>query len=132
MVKSILNCMEDIMKQNLVDFLLRFSRKDNSKRYKIISLILGSIFFLLILPGVFMVIGFFIKNYVTINLNKIIELTISISGIITCLYFLIWSTLTQWKIGGGTPAPNAPTQRLIIIGPYKYCRNPIEFGAILY
>jgi protein-S-isoprenylcysteine O-methyltransferase Ste14 len=53
-------------------------------------------------------------------------------GIAAGLYFLIWSTITQWKIGNGTPAPNAPTQHLIIIGPYKYCRNPIEFGAILY
>jgi protein-S-isoprenylcysteine O-methyltransferase Ste14 len=23
-------------------------------------------------------------------------------------------------------------QYLITIGPYKYCRNPIEFGAVLY
>jgi protein-S-isoprenylcysteine O-methyltransferase Ste14 len=48
------------------------------------------------------------------------------------LYYLIWSTVTQWKKGEGTPAPNAPTQHLIITGPYKYSRNPIEFGAIMY
>jgi protein-S-isoprenylcysteine O-methyltransferase Ste14 len=124
--------MENIMKHKLIDFLLRLSGKNHSKRYKIISLILGSTFFLVILPGIFIVIGFFIKNYITIKSNKIIELIVSIIGIITGLYFLIWSTLTQWKIGNGTPAPNAPTNHLIIIGPYKYCRNPIEFGAILY
>ncbi|GHT59471.1 hypothetical protein AGMMS50239_06190 [Bacteroidia bacterium] len=67
-----------------------------------------------------------------IELNKIIEWIISTTGILIGLYFLIWSTVTQWKIGKGTPVPNAPTQHLIIIGPYKYCRNPIEFGAILY
>ena len=120
------------MKQNLVNILLNFSRRNNSKQYKIISLIFGSMFFLTILPGIFMLIGFFVKNYIPINFNKIMELIISIIGIIIGLYFLIWATITQWKIGNGTPAPNAPTQHLIIIGPYKYCRNPIEFGAILY
>jgi protein-S-isoprenylcysteine O-methyltransferase Ste14 len=124
--------MEDIMKHNLVNFLLKFSGKNNSKQYKIVSLFFGSIFFLVILPSIFIIIGLSIKNYITINLNRNIELIVSIIGIITGLYFLIWSTITQWKIGNGTPAPNAPTQHLIIIGPYKYCRNPIEFGAILY
>jgi protein-S-isoprenylcysteine O-methyltransferase Ste14 len=86
----------------------------------------------MVLPSIFIVIGFFIKNYVNINLNKIIELVISIIGIIIGLCFLIWTTITQWKIGKDTPAPNAPTQHLITSGPYKYCRNPIEFGAIIY
>ncbi|MDR0560092.1 MAG: hypothetical protein LBG92_07965 [Prevotellaceae bacterium] len=118
--------------KNPVDFLLKFSGKNNSKRYKIISLILGAIFFIAVLPYIFMVIGFFLKSYLTVDLNKAAEIVISITGITTGLYFLIWATVTQWKIGDGTPAPNAPTQHLIIIGPYKYCRNPIEFGAILY
>jgi protein-S-isoprenylcysteine O-methyltransferase Ste14 len=26
----------------------------------------------------------------------------------------------------------APTQKLVVTGPYKLCRNPIQFGAILY
>ncbi|MDR0561359.1 MAG: isoprenylcysteine carboxylmethyltransferase family protein [Spirochaetaceae bacterium] len=121
-----------MMKQHLIGFLLQFSGKNTSKQYKIVSLIGGSIFFLVILPGFFMVIGFFIKKYISINLNKIVEIIISTIGITSGLYFLIWSTITQWKIGNGTPAPNAPTQHLIITGPYKYCRNPIEFGAILY
>jgi protein-S-isoprenylcysteine O-methyltransferase Ste14 len=124
--------MEDMIKQFLVNFLLKFSGKNNSKQYKIISLTFGTIFFLAILPSIFIIVGFWVENYITINLNRIIELIISIIGIIIGLYFLIWATITQWKIGNGTPAPNAPTQHLIIIGPYKYCRNPIELGAILY
>ncbi|ACF42678.1 methyltransferase family protein [Pelodictyon phaeoclathratiforme] len=48
------------------------------------------------------------------------------------LFFLLWATYTQWFIGKGTPAPNAPTQTLVVVGPYKLCRNPIELGAIFY
>jgi protein-S-isoprenylcysteine O-methyltransferase Ste14 len=118
--------------QKLVDFLLKFAGKDNSKQYKIISLMFGAIFFLVILPGIFTSIGFFAKNYVTLNVNTTDELIISIIGVAVGLSFLIWATITQWKTGNGTPVPNAPTQHLIITGPYKYCRNPIEFGAVLY
>jgi protein-S-isoprenylcysteine O-methyltransferase Ste14 len=120
------------MKYYFINFLLKFSGKNNSKQYKIISLFFGSLFFLIIVPGIFVFFGLYLKNYLSINLNKIIELIISIIGIIMGLYFLIWTTMTQWKIGKGTPAPNAPTQHLIISGPYKFCRNPIEFGAIIY
>jgi protein-S-isoprenylcysteine O-methyltransferase Ste14 len=120
------------MTKNIVDFLLRFSKKNNSKPYKTVSLFIGAIFFLIILPCVFMVFGCCVKKYVAVNLNGMIEFILSIAGIISGLYFLIWSTITQWNNGNGTPAPNAPTQHLIVTGPYKYCRNPIEFGAILY
>jgi protein-S-isoprenylcysteine O-methyltransferase Ste14 len=116
----------------MVGFLLKFSGRSNSKRYKIVSLAFGTVFFLAILPCIFMLVGFFVRNYININLNKIIELPISIIGIAAGLYFLIWTGVTQWKVGNGTPAPNAPTQRLITCGPYRYCRNPIEFGAIIY
>ncbi|MDR1223400.1 MAG: isoprenylcysteine carboxylmethyltransferase family protein [Tannerella sp.] len=116
----------------MVRFLLKFSGKSHSKQYKIVSLIIGAIFFLAVLPCIFMFIGFFMRKYININLNKIIELPVSIIGITAGLCFLIWTSVTQWKVGNGTPAPNAPTQRLITGGPYRYCRNPIEFGAIIY
>ena len=45
---------------------------------------------------------------------------------------MTWTTIFQWKIGKGVPTPNAPTQHLVTTGPYKFCRNPIEFGAIFY
>jgi protein-S-isoprenylcysteine O-methyltransferase Ste14 len=120
------------MKQAIINFILKFSGRNNSKSYKIISLTFGSIFFLAVLPGIFILIGLYLKDYVPIYSGKIIELIISLSGVIVGLRFLIWATVTQWKTGNGTPAPNAPTQHLIITGPYKYCRNPIEFGAVIY
>jgi protein-S-isoprenylcysteine O-methyltransferase Ste14 len=120
------------MKRLIIRFLLKFTGKSHSKGYKIVSLTLGAIFFLVILPGIFIMVGSLLKNYISINLNRIVEMIIAFTGIVIGLWFLTWSTITQWNAGKGTPAPNAPTQYLIVSGPYKYCRNPIEFGAIIY
>ncbi|MBS1499271.1 MAG: isoprenylcysteine carboxylmethyltransferase family protein [Bacteroidetes bacterium] len=35
------------------------------------------------------------------------------------------------KRGNGTLAPWTPTQRLIVSGPYRYCRNPMITGVLL-
>ncbi|HLP02629.1 MAG TPA: isoprenylcysteine carboxylmethyltransferase family protein [Opitutaceae bacterium] len=48
------------------------------------------------------------------------------------LGFVAWAAFEQWRVGRGTPVQCAPTQRLITSGPYARCRNPIEFGAVLY
>ena len=47
------------------------------------------------------------------------------------MFFGLWSNLTQLTRGRGTPLPMLPTQELLIGGPYRYCRNPMTFGAIL-
>jgi protein-S-isoprenylcysteine O-methyltransferase Ste14 len=74
-----------------------------------------------------------VKQYAPfIKLNRSAELIIAAIAAFKGLYFLIWATITQWKNGSGTPAPNAPTQSLITAGPYKICRNPIQLGATLY
>jgi protein-S-isoprenylcysteine O-methyltransferase Ste14 len=120
------------MRENIIKFLLHFSNRRNSLFYKTISLFGGTIFFLLILPSIFIWIGYQIDNLVSINGNLIIRDILSITAIIVGLFFLIWATYTQIMIGKGTPAPNAPTQRLIISGPYRLTRNPIELGAVIY
>lgn len=35
------------------------------------------------------------------------------------------------KIGGGTPSPTHPTQRLVTVGPYRYVRNPIYVSFLV-
>lgn len=34
--------------------------------------------------------------------------------------------------GGGTPAPWDPIEHLLIVGPYRYVRNPMLIGVILF
>jgi len=46
--------------------------------------------------------------------------------------FMLWATWAQWSVGKGTPVPAVPTQKLVVTGPYRYCRNPMLFGLALY
>lgn len=120
------------MKEQYINLLVRFQKRKNTKTYKLISLSIGIVFFLIILPAIFISIGFLIDEYVHIGGNDTIRIVVSLLTMVIGLLILLWSAHTQWKIGNGTPAPNAPTQQLIVSGVYKYTRNPIELGAIIY
>ncbi|MEI6756633.1 MAG: isoprenylcysteine carboxylmethyltransferase family protein [Chlorobium sp.] len=112
--------------------LLAFMKRKASLRYRIISLSAGTILFLLLLPSLFFAVGRFFSRAFPVDWPREIEIGVACFTIPLGLFFLVWATLTQWRIGQGTPAPNAPTQRLVVEGPYKLCRNPIQLGAVLY
>lgn len=41
-----------------------------------------------------------------------------------------WSIYSQLSRASGTPLPMMPTQKLLIGGPFKQCRNPMTFGTV--
>ncbi len=65
----------------------------------------------------------FIPNSI---LTKSVGLLILIPGLTLFLY-----TVFLFKTrGNGTLAPWSPTQKLVITGPYQYCRNPMITGVL--
>ena len=106
-------------------------RRKTSVSYNVISLLAGAICFLVFLPFFFLV-GNHLDKLIQLRYPRLFEISISCVTILIGLFFLLWATSVQWHIGKGTPAPTAPTQTLVVVGPYKLCRNPIELGAIFY
>jgi protein-S-isoprenylcysteine O-methyltransferase Ste14 len=57
---------------------------------------------------------------------KIVGAIVYFSGLSMQLY----TTSLFWKYAQGTLAPWQPTQKLVIRGPYRYCRNPMITGVV--
>lgn len=114
------------------DELVAISRRKRSTLFKLLSFLCGSLVFLFLLPWLlFALARAMVPGFLT-GLPRMVEIPLAIGTAVVGLAVTAWAAFTQWTIGRGTPAPIAPTQRLIISGPYKYTRNPIELGAILY
>ncbi len=57
-----------------------------------------------------------------------------ILGSLLCLAgggLMLWTIRLFWEQGKGTLTPFAPTQRLVVAGPYRHVRNPMYSGVFL-
>lgn len=43
--------------------------------------------------------------------------------------FAFWAVFAEARIGHGTPVPMIPTQRLVVVPPFTFCRNPMVLGT---
>ena len=74
------------------------------------------------------------------QLIPVAGLRLMIAGVLSVLGLLfgVWSIVVQNKVGKGGPLEFAgievspKTQNLVVTGPYKYCRNPMLFGACAF
>ncbi len=118
--------------QKYLDALVQASMKNRPLGRKIIAIILGGFTFLIVIPFLLFLAGYALERFVSPGDWRLAQIAFSLAAICVGLVMVGWTTLTQLNIGGGTPVPLVPTQKLIVSGPYKLCRNPIQLGAMLY
>lgn len=46
--------------------------------------------------------------------------------------FILWTLADQIRLSGGTPAFKVPPKKLLVSGPFAWCRNPMVFGYLLF
>lgn len=111
----------------------KWQEKKTSSGQQVILLLVGALIFptgipavlVLLLPQVDKRMG--IASFYVGNANCLFGfLAVLLGG---CL--AVWTIIAQVKLAAGTPFPMLPTQKLIIIGPFKYCRNPMTLGTLL-
>jgi protein-S-isoprenylcysteine O-methyltransferase Ste14 len=115
-----------------VDRLVEAARKERSVGYRIVMVLAGAVAFVVVVPAVFFVVSYGLDKYVLEERARAMELVVGGAIGIVGLFFMAWSVLTFVTIGKGTAAPIAPPRKLVVSGPYKLCRNPMAFGAMLY
>lgn len=98
--------------------------------------------FLALLPGgfLFVLIAPYILIAIVLRLDSFLHLPVLFFGIVNIIcgcFFMVtgaiyafWSVISQVNRARGTPLPMMPTQKLLVSGPFKQCRNPMTFGTI--
>ena len=100
---------------------------------RIVALLIGATVFVVVIPLLIVVLSLVVEKYLhfpsfSFPLQRTISLFLAILG-------LLLSASAGWyqlRKGEGSPLPVVPTQRLVTVGPYKYCRNPMALGAVIY
>ncbi|MGB7962014.1 MAG: isoprenylcysteine carboxylmethyltransferase family protein [Propionicimonas sp.] len=112
---------------------LEWARRDYSTRQLVVALFFAGTVFLLAIPYLIIV--------SSAGLDQALGLPRFIVGIINPIVgglfllggglFAFWSVLAEARIGSGTPLPMMPTQRLVVVPPFTYCRNPMVLGTLV-
>jgi protein-S-isoprenylcysteine O-methyltransferase Ste14 len=99
-----------------------------------IAVILGGFIFWLIIPFLIIVVSSCLDPRLPLPkfhfglVNPFIGLVFMVVGWL----FANWTVKVQFSLGRGTPIPMMATQRLIMKGPYTYCRNPMTLGTAIF
>jgi protein-S-isoprenylcysteine O-methyltransferase Ste14 len=87
---------------------------------------------ILILPfTVTCILPFFIYNPAQHDIpNNLLVRTIGLVFLLCGVSLFLYTVILFNNIGKGTLAPWSPTQKLVVVGPYRYCRNPMISGVL--
>jgi len=113
---------------------LKWSSEKRSAKERAIALAVGAVVFGFLIPSALIAIGSSLDSSLgfSIPLPLFVRRIIGLFLILIGWPFALWAVFVQYRVGGGTPLPMAPTQKLATSGPYKYCRNPMALGTLLF
>lgn len=118
------------IRNQLVEFLVRRSAKEHNLAVRTMATLAGATFFAAGWPALVFVGGkFFYKSSL---LNHQVSIVASIVCFIIGIPWMLSAVLWQLVRGKGTPVPVVPTKQFLQNGPYRYVRNPMILGFVLY
>jgi protein-S-isoprenylcysteine O-methyltransferase Ste14 len=112
----------------------KWTKREYSEKQRLTAVILGGIFFWLVIPLAIIVGSFYLDRWFHLPsirygaANGLIALLFMVPGWL----FANWTIKVQYSLGKGTPIPIMATQKLVIKKPYTYCRNPMNLGTAFY
>lgn len=111
----------------------KWAQHEYSKKQRIVALFLQGIFygvailFFLVVTSLYIDEWFHLPKFAYGLINPVIAMLFVGTGLI----FAIWAIQVQFSLGQGTPSPRMPTRKLVVQGPYTYCRNPMTLGTVI-
>lgn len=110
----------------------KWASREYSLKHRLLALIPAFFLFVLILPYLLVILLPRLDAWLSLpNLQfGFVNYLLGISLILIGGFYGFWSIYSQLSRASGTPLPMMPTQKLLIDGPFKQCRNPMTFGTI--
>ena len=111
----------------------KWQNQDKSNKNRLLALGIGALIFLILIPAFLIIVLPQVDNYLGISsfYNGLGNIIIGVMAIIVGGILAIWTIEIQIRLASGTPFPMLPTKKLLIVGPFKYCRNPMTLGTII-
>lgn len=112
----------------------KWAEHEYSKNQRMIAVIFGGFIFWIVIPFFIIVVSSYIDPWLHLpkfcygRMNPVIGLLFIVVGWLSAN----WTVKVQFSVGKGTPIPLIATQRLVISGPYTYCRNPMTLGTAIF
>ena len=113
-----------------LEAIVEASRKERRWGFKILVMIAGAVVLFVVAPSALFFAGYALETWLLSG--RSLQVAFAVVCLAGGIPFVVWTVLTQMMVGKGTPMPVAPPRRLIVTGPYRLCRNPIQLGAMFY
>ncbi|MBK7452924.1 MAG: isoprenylcysteine carboxylmethyltransferase family protein [Anaerolineales bacterium] len=110
----------------------KWAKKKQTETGRILALIPAGVLFLYLLPLAITKGGTSIDRHFGLPALDFGTINHILGGILIVLgfSFALWSIYDQFSRASGTPLPMLPTQKLLVGGPFRYCRNPMTLGTV--
>jgi protein-S-isoprenylcysteine O-methyltransferase Ste14 len=111
----------------------KWQNQDTSNKNRLLALAIGALIFPILIPAFLILVSPQVDNCLGIGSFNYGSGNI-ITGVIAIILggiLAFWTIVIQIRLASGTPFPMLPTKKLLIVGPFKYCRNPMTLGTII-
>ena len=117
-----------------MDRFKKWAGREYGERTRLVAIIFGGILFWVIIPACIILGAHSLDRW--LGLPRLVYDSVNVLVgsifIITGWLFANWTVKVQYSLGRGTPIPLMATQKLVIEGPYQYCRNPMTLGTTVF
>jgi protein-S-isoprenylcysteine O-methyltransferase Ste14 len=111
----------------------RWQENETSEGKQLLALVIGALIFPIGIPAILVILLPQVDNRTGIGSFYVGygNIAIGVIAIIAGGFLAFWTIIAQIRLASGTPFPMLPTKKLLIIGPFRYCRNPMTLGTMI-
>jgi len=112
----------------------KWAEHEYSKKQRMIAVVFGGFIFWIVIPFFIVIASLYIDQWMNLPNFRYGLINPVMGSIFIVIGWLLanWTVKVQFSSGKGTPIPLMATQKLIVKGPYTYCRNPMTLGTDLF